>query len=194
MNVTPAGLARGVNLNLPVTIRALTVRASSGVGVAAIELRPSGLGAALSLGHTAEVIQRLFKRDNPIARHAAAYGNTSVFFLDDRTAPEEDGFWIWGSREGRLVFTSTSATPVVKFRNGAIPNEVSLRVATDPEQRLMLQSGEERQVSLPPLYGDAAYLVTIRTSSGFRPADVDPRSRDRRFLGVYVVMPDHAVR
>ena len=26
------------------------------------------------------------------------------------------------------------------------------------------------------------------------PADVDPRSRDQRFLGVYVVMPEHAVR
>jgi len=36
--------------------------------------------------------------------------------------------------------------------------------------------------------------VRIGTSSGFRPADVDPRSRDQRFLGVYVVMPEHAVR
>jgi hypothetical protein len=37
-------------------------------------------------------------------------------------------------------------------------------------------------------------MMRITTSAGFRPSDVDPNSRDQRFLGVYVVMPEHAVR
>ena len=182
--VSPAVFARGVSLDLPVAIRALTIRGPSGSAADSVELRPYAVRTFAGSRNRAE----------DVAHHAAAYGNINVFFLDDRTAPEEDGFWIWGNREGRVVFSSTSATPVITLRNGAVQNDVTVRVADDHEQPFSLRPGEERQVTLPTLSLDAAYLVTIRSASGFRPADVDPRSRDRRLLGVYVVMPDHAVR
>jgi len=120
---------------------------------------------------------------------AAAYGPARVYFLDDRTAPEADGFWIWGAREGDIVFDGGD----VVLRNGGVQNDVTIRTG-DREQHVTLQPGESRGVSILPAYVPHPQLTRITTSAGFRPADVDPHSRDQRFLGVYVVMPEHAVR
>jgi hypothetical protein len=178
-HVTPADFARGLALDLPVTVRALTIRAATNAGVAALEMRP--------------VAPRTARASDRVAHHAARYGETRVFFVDDRTAPEGDGFWVWGAREGWLVFESSAASVNVVVRNGAAPNDVAIR-AGDREQRLTLAPGEERPVTIPASGSGAAFVTTIRTSGGFRPSDVDSHSQDRRYLGVYVVMPEHAVR
>ena len=57
-----------------------------------------------------------------------------------------------------------------------------------------LAPGEERPVTIPASGAGAAFVTVIRTSAGFRPSDVDLHSEDRRYLGVFVVMPEHAVR
>ena len=177
---TPADLARGVTVDLPVTVRAVMVRASSFAGVSAIEVRPiAARWPAASKGPAYA----------GVAHHAAAYGSTRVYFLDDRTAPEQDGFWIWGAREADVVFEGGD----VVLRNGPVQNDVTIRTG-DREQRVTLQPGESRGVSIPPAYVPHPQLTRITTSAGFRPSDVDPNSRDQRFLGVYVVMPEYAVR
>jgi hypothetical protein len=84
-------------------------------------------------------------------------------------------------------------TLAVTLRNGPVVNDVTIR-ALDTEQRVTLQPGEERPVSLPTVFMGGAYAASIRTSTGFRPSEVDPKSHDQRFLGVYVVMPEHASR
>ena len=84
-------------------------------------------------------------------------------------------------------------TLTVTLRNGEVANDVTIRVGAE-EQRVTLQPGEERPVTLPAASHDGAYVATIRTSAGFRPSDVDPQSRDDRILGVFVVMPEHAAR
>jgi hypothetical protein len=173
-----ADFARGVTVDLPVTVRALTLRATSFAGAGAIEVRPTD-------------VRRVFS--GAVAHHAAAYGSTRVFFLDDRTAPEEDGFWIWGAREGELVFQSGASDFAAVVRNGAVHNDVRLRSGAGEEQ-FTLQPEEQRPIRLSASSNGTPLMVRIGTSAGFRPADVDPRSRDRRFLGVYVVMPEHAVR
>jgi hypothetical protein len=173
-----ADFARGVTLDLPVTVRALTLRAASFAGAGAIEVRPID-------------VRRAF--NGVVAHHAAAYGSTRVFFLDDRTSPEADGFWIWGAREGQLVFQSSAPDFGVLVRNGAVQNDVRLRSSAG-EEHFTLQPDEQRPIRLSVSSRDTPQAVGIGTSAGFRPADVDPRSRDRRFLGVYVVMPEHAVR
>jgi hypothetical protein len=178
MTAGPADLARGVTLDLPVTVNAVTVRAASFAGVSAIEIRP--IAPRLIPGSTDSA---------SVAHHAAAYGQRRVYFLDDRTAPEEDGFWIWGAREGDVVFDADE----VVLRNGPVQNDVTIRTG-DREQHLTLRPGETRPVTIPSAYVPHPQLTRIRTSAGFRPSDVDSRSRDRRFLGVYVVMPDHAAR
>jgi hypothetical protein len=183
MTASPADMARGVTLDLPVTVRAVTVRASSFAGVSAIEVRPIAPRFSGPRSPTSDL------RGAAVAHHAAAYGQTRVYFLDDRTAPEEDGFWIWGAREGDVVFDAGE----VVLRNGPVQNEVTIRTG-DREQHVTLQPGEARPVAIPSAYIPHPQLTHIRTSAGFRPSDVDSRSADRRFLGVYVVMPDHAVR
>jgi hypothetical protein len=175
---TPAELVRGVTVDLPVAVRALSVRAASSAGVSAIELRPIAPAEPpdTALG-------------DRIARHSARYGDVRVFFVDDRTAPEEDGYWIWGAREGAIVSTIRD----VVLRNGAARNDVTV-VTGSREQQVTLNPGEERPVAIPPAYLPRPQLTRIRTSAGFRPSDVDPHSQDHRLLGVYVVMPAHAVR
>ena len=172
-----ADFTRGVTLDLPVTVRALTLRATSFAGGGVIEVRPTD-------------VRRVFS--GAVAHHAAAYGSTRVFFLDDRTAPERDGFWIWGAREGELVFQSSALDLGTVVRNGAVLNDVRVRGAA--EEQFTLQPDEQRPIRLSVSSNGSPLTVRIRTSAGFRPADVDPHSRDRRFLGVYVVMPEHAVR
>ena len=51
---------------------------------------------------------------------------------------------------------------------------------------LALVPGEERRIQVPIDHQRGAALVTIAASAGFRPSAVDPKSRDDRFLGVYV--------
>jgi hypothetical protein len=185
----PFALQHGVSVDrldfdLPVPVRALTIRAPSSSGVSAVEMKPYAPGI-----FGVRMRDPVFRR---LARHAATYGHVGVFFLDDRTSPEEDGFWIWGAREGLVMFRP-NGTLAVTLRNGPVINDVTLR-AMDNEQRLTLQPGEERPVRLPTVFMGGAYAVSIRTSTGFRPSEVDPRSHDQRFLGVYVVMPEHASR
>jgi hypothetical protein len=176
---TPADFARGLAIDLPVAVRALTIRAATNAGIPALEMRP--------------VAPRTARASDLVAHHAAKYGETRVFFLDDRTMPEADGFWVWGAREGLLVFESSGASVDFVLRNGAAPNEVTIR-AGDHEQTLTLTPGEEHPVTIPASGAGAAFVTVIRTSAGFRPSDVDPQSQDRRYLGVFVVMPEHAVR
>ena len=184
----PFALVHGVSterldVNLPVPVRALMVRAPSAAGVSAVDIRPNRAGPFVLSNKPA------YSR---VARHAATYGRVSVFFFDDRTSPEEDGFWVWGAREGLVMFQPVG-TLAVTLRNGPVRNEVTIR-AGDQEQQVALEPNEERSVSLPTAVMDGAYVASIRTSTGFRPSDVDPHSQDRRYLGVYVVMPEHAVR
>ncbi len=51
---------------------------------------------------------------------------------------------------------------------------------------MSLGAGEERRVQIPIDPQRGAALVTITTSTGFRPSAVDPKSRDDRFLGVWI--------
>lgn len=178
LTADPVSLARGVTVPLPVDVRRLTLQAATSSAVSAIEIKPVAIQTAVS--------------DRP-ARVAATYGRTSVFFLDDRTEPEADGFWIWGAREGEVVFEPTIAPLSVVLRNGAVPNDVTIRAGAWA-QHLSLGPGEEHPITLPSSGTGRPYVTSIVTATGFRPADVDPRSQDRRFLGVYVVMPDHAAR
>jgi hypothetical protein len=53
---------------------------------------------------------------------------------------------------------------------------------------LRLAPGEERSVDVPIGRDRGAALVGVTSSSGFRPGDVNPGSRDTRFLGAWVAI------
>jgi hypothetical protein len=168
-----AAFDAGIPIELPVNVRALLIRADEGAReqLDAIELRPLGRPAsALSM---------------EVARRAVRYDTTVVFFLDDRAFPEPSGFWVGGARDTIVAIRPDRPRPIaLALRNGAVANAVTLESGSWREA-ITLQAGEERRIDVPLDASRGAALVTIRSSAGFRPSEVDPASRDTRFLGVY---------
>lgn len=164
----------GVPIDVPVNVRGLFIRADEGARdqLDAIELRPQGLPArGLSTG---------------IARRAVRYDSGVVFFMDDRAFPEPAGFWVGGARDSRVAIRPDRPRPIaLALRNGATANVVTLESGRWREE-LTLQGREERRIDVPIDASRGAALLTIRSSAGFRPSEVDPGSRDTRFLGVFV--------
>lgn len=164
----------GIPIELPVNVRGLLIRADEGAReqLDAIELRPLGLPAkALSV---------------QVARRAVRYDTAVVFFLDDRAFPEPSGFWVGGARDTIVAIRPDRPRPIaLALRNGAAANVVTLESGRWREE-ITLQAGEERRIDVPIDASRGAALLTIRSSAGFRPSEVDPPSRDTRFLGVFV--------
>jgi len=120
------------------------------------------------------------------ARRAVRYGNASVYFLDDRSFPEPDAFWVGGQRNSSVALQPDSGdTVTLLVRNAPVENEVILESGSWREA-MSLGPGEERRVRVPIDRQRGAALLLVTSSSGFRPSAVDPKSRDDRFLGVYV--------
>ena len=69
------------------------------------------------------------------------------------------------------------------LRNAPVENRVTLESGQWREE-LTLAPGEERRVQVPVAPGQRAALVTATTTSGFRPSESTPGSRDERFLGL----------
>jgi hypothetical protein len=121
------------------------------------------------------------------ARHAVRYGQSTVFFMDERSYPEPEAFWVGGARSSEIVLQpdAARATEALLLRNGAAENTVLVSVRGWREE-LRLGPGEERRLQVPLDLARGATPVRFTTSAGFRPSAVDPNSRDHRFLGVWV--------
>lgn len=119
------------------------------------------------------------------ANRAAAYGPVVVFAPAERVYLEEPGFWVEGGVEASLAITSEGGTAVsFLVRNGASSNVVHLQSGRWSE-RLEMQPREERVLAVPVDAEGMAGLI-VRTEKGFRPADVEPASRDERYLGAWL--------
>jgi len=169
-----AAFDAGVRLDLPVDVRAISVRSDEGARdqLDAITLRPLAMASA--------------PRSSASARHAVRSGATVIYFLDDRAFPEPSGFWVGGARDTTVAAHADQPVPALAFvlRNGAADNRVLLESGAWRGD-VALKAGEERRIEVP-LDPSGTALLRIRSESGFRPSDVDGRSRDTRFLGVFV--------
>ncbi len=127
---------------------------------------------------------------NLMARRAVKYDGASVFFLDDRSFAEPEGFWLGGSRQSSFVVQSDDARASLSFklRNAPVENRLTLESGQWREE-LTLAAGEVRQIDVPLAPDQRAALVTSTTTAGFRPSESTPGSRDDRFLGVWVQRP-----
>ncbi|HEX6464832.1 MAG TPA: hypothetical protein VFZ98_10275 [Vicinamibacterales bacterium] len=170
-----AAFDAGVRIDLPVAVRTLSIRAEEAGRdqLEAIVLRPITL------------VGRSVSRE--VARRAVRYGESNAFFVDDGSYPEPGGFWVAGARETEVVVMPDrpAATVTLTIRNGATPNTVTVE-SSGRETTMTLASGEERTIdaAVPPSEGSSRFR--IRSSSGFRPAQVDRSSRDTRLLGAFV--------
>ncbi|MCA1651843.1 MAG: hypothetical protein LC753_16770, partial [Acidobacteria bacterium] len=124
---------------------------------------------------------------NQFARRAVRYGDSTAYFLDDRSFPEPEAFWVGGSRTSAIVIQPDAPSSFVSLglRNAPVQNRVVLR-SEGLSQELKLAPGEERQIEVPVAARAGAALIRVNAVSGFRPSEVDMNSRDHRFLGVWV--------
>jgi hypothetical protein len=122
-----------------------------------------------------------------VARQAVRYDRSTVFFLDDRSFPEPEGFWAGGARDSSVVLQPDTARPMAALlvRNGGAANDVTLETG-QWRAAWRLAPGEERRVEIPLDTSRRAALLRVSSSSGFRPSEIEPGSRDTRFLGVWV--------
>jgi hypothetical protein len=164
-------------LDFPVDVRAMVVRGDE-------QARRSVTG--LTIEPLSVVMPG--KRIAPgTAARAVRYESATTYFMDDRSFPEPEAFWVGGGRTSSVVIQTEAPQPSLPLivRNGPRLNQVRLRSGNWGAD-IALNPGEERQFTVPAGTADRATLLTISASGGFRPSDVDANSRDTRFLGVWV--------
>jgi hypothetical protein len=123
--------------------------------------------------------------DDLEAGHGARYGRAIVFLLAGTAWVEPEGVWVGRAASADFVITPDAPGPIRLFvRNGAAPNQVTLE-SGGWHQTLILRPGEERRCDIPIHEGPGTPL-TVHSAEGFRPADLDPKSQDDRWLGVWI--------
>jgi hypothetical protein len=175
---------QSIELDFPVDVRAIVVRGDE-------QARRSVRGLTIE---PVSVIPAVSRLSTDYARRAVRYGNTTVYFLDDRSFPEPEAFWVGGQRTSTMVLQPDAADSVtLLLRNAPVDNAVTFESASWRDA-MSLAPGEERRVHVPVDRQRGAALLTVTSSAGFRPSAVDPKSRDDRFLGVYVKLVDDPQR
>jgi hypothetical protein len=166
-----------LQIYFPVDVRAIVVRGDE-------DARRSVAGMTIEPVRVLPPWERLTTH---YARRAVHYQGTIVYFLDDRSFPEPEGFWIGGARESAIVLQPDGQRPdaTVHLRNGPVANDVVVGRGSGA-QFLGMDPGEETQIVVPIDAPRGATLLPFTTRAGFRPSEVDPKSRDDRFLGVWV--------
>jgi hypothetical protein len=164
--------------NLPIDAEFVGFRGS-------LELQPAV--SALRLQPVAIVDQSLRLKTAPVIA-AAPFGPLTVFFHDAVAYSEPDGFWVRGRARLRATVAEgeeAGESITVQLHSGARPNNVTLSTPRWSE-RLELVPGVTREVRVPSVPHERLLSLTITTSGGFVPAEVQPGNRDRRLLGCWV--------
>jgi hypothetical protein len=166
-----------IDIDFPVDVRALVVGADELARQRIVRLSVEPLATWPSAGVAAA----------GFARRAVRYDGASVFFMDDRSFPEPEAFWIGGARESTVVVDQDAPAEAIRLelRNAPVANQVIVQSGTWREV-LDLAPGEEREVTVPVDRARQATAISFASRAGFRPSEVEQGSRDDRFLGVWV--------
>jgi hypothetical protein len=164
--------------DLPVDVNFVGFRASAGLEAAVGELRVRPMRVAPTLDRVAayEVLATL------------ALDRFVFLFHDSASYPEPDGFWVRGANRAIVSVVSKTGRLTTKVRlrlRSPVANSVrfetpGLTWTTD------LEAGVPAEVDVEPTPLDGTLRMTISPAYGFRPSEVTPGSRDRRFLGCWV--------
>jgi hypothetical protein len=127
----------------------------------------------------------------PRALRARRYGGMVVYFLDGNAFAEPDAFWIHGGSTTEIVVQPDGGggEATVFVRNGPVENSLLVSSGSWRDER-KLAPGEERDLSIPLDASRGATRLRLHSASGFQPMEVDPRSTDSRYLGVWVQFRD----
>jgi len=133
--------------------------------------------------------RRLPPRDrvsDRVASRAARYGPATVFLLGGHAYLEPGGSWIAGGAAAEFAIAHERGEPVQLFvRNFVVPNTVVLE--TDGwRQAVTLKPREERLFAVPTDPARAGVVLRVRSTTGVRPADIEPGNQDKRVLGCWI--------
>jgi hypothetical protein len=164
-------------LDFPVDVRWIMVRGDE-------QTRRRGLGLTLE---PQSVVAPAARLTPDLARRGVRYGDASVYFLDDRGFAEPEAFWVGGARTTSVVLQPDTPrqSATLLLRNAPVDNRVSIE-SGKWRQDLQLGPGQEQRLEVPMDLRRGATLITLSSASGFRPSAVDPKSRDNRYLGVWI--------
>ncbi len=118
---------------------------------------------------------------------AAAFAPVRVFFHDSLAYPEAEGFWVRGQSAARMTMVKARDDDpgiLLAVHSGARPNVVTL-ASGGWSQKLELVPGVTERVVIPSKEGERFVPLTISTTGGFVPAEIE-KSRDRRMLGAWI--------
>jgi hypothetical protein len=162
--------------HLPVDVLSLGVRSEASAGM---RIRPVRVTPPVN-------------PDGRDATRAARYGRARVFFFDERAYPEPRGFWTRGEGRATVVIDADAASRQsglrLAFTVGAAATTIGISVG-EWSRSYSLTPGERREITLPPLTTDRAWVVEIHSGPGFRPFEREPGSADVRLLAAWFEIP-----
>jgi hypothetical protein len=134
------------------------------------------------------IVDSTGRERSPVVTIDPLHGRTGAYLAYlDRGAFDEGGeFWTAGGRDASLlVFPAGASRLTLLVTAGAAGGQATVVLAgRRHEWTLAPGQGEAIDLPLPPASG--ALPLSVRFTGSFRPADVDPESRDRRLLGLRV--------
>jgi hypothetical protein len=164
--------------DLPVDVNFVGFRASPDLESAIGELRLRPLRVMPTLDRVAayEVLATL------------ALDRFVFLFHDGASYPEPEGFWVRGSNRAIISVVSRTRRLTTKVRlrlRSPVANAVRFETPGH-SWTTELEPGVPAELDVEPTPLDGTLRMTISPANGFRPSELTPGSRDRRFLGCWV--------
>jgi len=126
------------------------------------------------------------------ARARVPYGRDPqllLYFLDDHAySPEPAGIWIAGRQRADIIVRTGMPLDHLRIRMRSLVDNSITITAGGPGRTASVPAGSVVQVAVPVestlTRGGHGFVLSVDVADGAVPRLVDPRSRDRRFLGV----------
>lgn len=127
---------------------------------------------------------------------SAVFAPVRIFFHDSFAYPEAEGFWVRGRTTVRMTMMKVKESDpavLLAVHSGARPNTVTLSTARW-SKTLELVPGATERVTVPCREGEQFIPLTISSTDGFIPAEIE-QTGDTRLLGAWIgFIPDDIAR
>jgi hypothetical protein len=168
-----------LHFELPVGVRRVRVSvgdAGTASAVTGVEIVPR---AIVPPGERDDVA---FRTIESIPQSRSGY----ILYADDQAYPEGGVFWTRATEETQVFVAPGTANRIaLTLSLGPMSGDVKI-VANGREERVTIPAGESRQVRVDVPAGRRIVPFRIQSPVMFRPAEVDPSSKDMRRLGCQV--------
>jgi hypothetical protein len=128
-----------------------------------------------------------------LARSRLDLDNGLLYLMDENAFMPEAGkrFWVAGAARAEMILRTDRAIEKATLHlHSVVANHVTISLGRGRASIDLQPDGDGTLVMEPGpgvVYRESrAYVFTVTTTNGFVPADVDPKSQDRRFLGVFI--------